>query len=546
MKIFMSSTSWITWVCFFWTALFGLGCVAIPLWAVSCGLFQEDFSSTIHRIFDPGVLALVVATFKQACISAWVSSFFGLFLGLWVGEYCFYFPRSRMQGFLAVPQGIPSVVAATAWVVWLGRSGVLATFGIHLDWSYTLKAVVLAHAFLNIPLIALSVAQSRRSLAISQLEVAQTLGASAWDQVRWLIWPQVRWAWAAASCQAFAFCVMSFGLVLILGGGPPVQTLETAIYQRLRYGTADLSGATIFALWECVLAGIPWGMVLFFQAKKKGTLRQPVSLYSLKESRGKVWVKKYKAYGLALWCSVLLFILPYFVVINRHSVQWLMDGEFRVLVGKPVMLSCILAGLSGWGAVATAIAALVLIQSKIIRTARLKSWLGILLSLPHGISILVLSLGVWLAYGRWIDPFEGSVAAIVALQCTLFFPWAFRMLWPILQTSQRQQVESAYLLGASPLQAFFWVEWPRWRAPLISTFAGVAGASLGELGAVSFFYSENLIPLPLLVSRGMQQYRFEEAQGVAGLLLLLSFFLIVISVETGQKISPGLKSGLRR
>jgi ABC-type Fe3+ transport system permease subunit len=80
------------------------------------------------------------------------------------------------------------------------------------------------------------------------------------------------------------------------------------------------------------------------------------------------------------------------------------------------------------------------------------------------------------------------------------------------------------------------IEWPRWRGPIFSAFAGVAGASLGELGAVSFFYSEKLVPLPLLVSRWMRQYRFEEAQGIAALLFLLSVLLIVISVESGHLI----------
>jgi ABC-type Fe3+ transport system permease subunit len=46
-----------------------------------------------------------------------------------------------------------------------------------------------------------------------------------------------------------------------------------------------------------------------------------------------------------------------------------------------------------------------------------------------------------------------------------------------------------------------------------------AALALGELGAVSLFYSEKWISLPLRLSRWMQQYRFEDAQGVSALLL---------------------------
>jgi len=47
-----------------------------------------------------------------------------------------------------------------------------------------------------------------------------------------------------------AVCAMSFALVLILGGGPPVQTLEVALYSRLRYGTVDLPGAAACGIWS--------------------------------------------------------------------------------------------------------------------------------------------------------------------------------------------------------------------------------------------------------------------------------------------------------
>jgi ABC-type Fe3+ transport system permease subunit len=57
----------------------------------------------------------------------------------------------------------------------------------------------------------------------------------------------------------------------------------------------------------------------------------------------------------------------------------------------------------------------------------------------------------------------------------------------------------------------------------------VAGASLGEVSAVSLFYNEDLIPLPLLVSRWTAQYRFGDAQAVAVLLLFLCSGVILLA-----------------
>jgi thiamine transport system permease protein len=188
------------------------------------------------------------------------------------------------------------------------------------------------------------------------------------------------------------------------------------------------------------------------------------------------------------------------------------------------------------GAVATAFLGVLSLRA-MKRWPVLKSMTEILIGIPGGISVLVLSLGVWLAYGKWFDPFEGSFLAMVALQTTLFFPVAFRIFWPLSQSLRLRELEAAVSLGASEFSAFWWVEFPRWRGPILSALAAVAGASLGEVGAVSLFYSEKLIPLPLLVSRWMEQYHFEEAQGIAGLLFLLSSFLIVGSLEAGNKFS---------
>ena len=136
------------------------------------------------------------------------------------------------------------------------------------------------------------------------------------------------------------------------------------------------------------------------------------------------------------------------------------------------------------------------------------------------------ALSFWLAYGKIVDPFEGSFFAMVAIQVALFLPTVFRVLWPLALTRQSRLLEAATTLGASELGAFFTVEWPRWRGPVASCVSLVAAASLGEVAAVSLFYSEKLLPAPLLISRWAGQYRFEEAQALSALLLVLSTALL--------------------
>ncbi|MGK5084747.1 ABC transporter permease subunit [Bdellovibrionota bacterium FG-1] len=505
-----------------WTGLFWCGAVGIPLAAVflqTRGLGQA--------LLDPDVIHVAGVTLKQAFLSTVFSAAIGLPLGLAAARAGGRRRAAWLDSVLLLPSGVPTVVAATAWVTWLGRSGFLG----RLDLAYSLSAVILAHVFFNAPWIAILVAQARRSVSPLQMEAAQTLGARGWQVFWWVEWPVLFSGFAAACAQVFALCTMSFALVLILGGGPPVETLETALYAKIRYGSVDLSGAVACAIWQVALSLPPWLGVLWLEAKrgaKRGGLVQ-VTHTTSGASGSRV---RFSWGGGFAFVMALILILPYGAVFlptgTHEGFQWLRE------IPVPLWVSLKIAAFVGGGTLVCGALATVAMSVIAERSRWLRLALGALLALPSGISILVLGLGTWMVYSRWIDPFEGSLAAIILLQVTLFFPLVLRMFWPVAQATQRAQLEAACSLGASPWRAFAVVEWPRWRAPVASAAALVSAASLGEVAAVSLFYSENLIPLPLLVSRWMGQYRFEEARGVSAILLIMSVIVTVTVSLTGR------------
>jgi thiamine transport system permease protein len=508
-----SGLGWLRSLAMAWAALFWLSCVGIPIVALLSRLGSADF-------LDPAVLRLVRFTLAQAGLSTLLSAAIGLPLGLAAGR-----KGKLTEALLAVPFAVPAVVAAVSWVLVLGRNGLLSPLMPFMkDWCYSLRAVILAHVFFNAPWIALVVSQSRRRLPAGRLEAARTLGASSWDCFRWVEWPAIQWAFLTAMSQAFSFCVMSFALVLILGGGPPVETLETAVYSHLRLGVLDLNGAIVCAAWELVITLLPWAAVLFFQARARAA--DPGSR-RIRE-RGFGTAKRPGAFTLFI---AVLFILPYFITLSGRGWRQISISEWAQVIGPAAGISFKLAFASGFCVVSTALAAVLsLARAYAARPARTAFFAGVL-SFSSGMSALVLGLGFWLAFGRWVDPFEGSALAIVAIQTALFFNLAFRLLWPLATERKSGLMEAAMTLGASPVRAFFEVEWRRWRPAVFSAFAVVAAASFGEVAAVSLFYSEKLVPLPLLIARWSAQYRFDEAQSVAALLFLLAAGTILIVVR---------------
>jgi thiamine transport system permease protein len=517
-----------------WSFVFLTLGVLVPLGAI----FQEGMRHLHGAQFsDSIVLAVVLATIKQVFWSTVFSGGIGLVLGLWLARVSRNQAHSRLLSLFSLPMVMPSVVAALGWLIWIGKSGLLARMGIDLDLAYRFEAVILAHSFYNIPWIALGVVHARRNVPEIDLDALRTLGAGRWSVFAYGVWPHLRWAWAIGCAQVMGFCAVSFALVMVLGGGPPVQTLETEVYSRLRSGGVDWSGALACAIWELVLTLLPWFLILYFQTQekyrvRKKSIRRLGAVSSGVQHRNFDWNLVWSQ-GLVFMTGVF-FLLPYLAV---YLISW---ESVPDLVGTPEVVKALRFSfsLAIWSSFLTVLTALFvlafLFHSKI--SVRLRSALALVFALPSGLSVIVLGLGVWIAYGRWIDPFEGSPIAMVLLQVTLFFPLAMRTLWAVASSRDPAPMDAAQSLGASRFRAWSEVEWSKWQGPLIVACGSVFGSVLGEVGAVSLFASEKWISLPGLISQSMQQYHFEEAQILSGILLTTSLIATFGAVELGDRV----------
>jgi thiamine transport system permease protein len=473
-----------------------------------------SFGAVTHIPFlDPEILAAAKITFHQAFISSTLS----LVLGTAVGWFCFGFARThdrslRMtRSLLALPFGVPAVVAAAAWV--------------NLGVGYSLNAVIISHIVFNIPWVALWVINGMEDISQSQRDVAKTLGSSPLQEFRYILLPELTPTLISAFSQVFAVCSMSFALVMILGGGPPVETLETTLYSKIRSGGLDLSSAVACALWQILMTFSPWFALQRFMPRWQSH-RNLRSLPSSEKSSFAGWVAVLVA---------LLFLLPYFSLLKLNSFHQLVlvfeDPTSRQEILEGFWTSLKLSLLTAFGAIAVAIAG-VWIERR-LRKSAIKGLLPFFLILPAGVSTMVLGLGMFIAYRGLgvLDPFSSSVFPVVALQSVFFVALAYRVFRPIALRFRQTEFEAAQTLGAGFFQSFAAVEWRRWRAPLLGVFALIFGGALGEVGAVSLFYNEGRIPLSLLVFRWMAQYRFEEAQAISLLLMLLALGLITVGVS---------------
>jgi thiamine transport system permease protein len=468
----------------------------------------EGFSSTVASIAS--------FTALQAALSTLASIAIGIPLG------AFYARRwhPAVAGFSTATFALPSIVAV----------GTISLLLRGTELRFGLPAVVLAHAFLNAPWIALATAEGIRSLPRAWISAARSLGASPAKAFVRIESPWIARRVALAAAQVFGLCAMSFAIVLLLGGGPPVSTLETEIYASVRGGGLALSAASLFALAQLLLALAPLAAILALRSRRRfATAGESASLEEVRAAPARwsgalVALAWFAVPGIALFAAFpegrAFAVLA--GVLRDEEWRTAATTSFRIALASGAAI-CALGAIFAWGASAYGGTAAV---------SRLLS------ALPAGVSPLVLCLGFFLAYSRWIDPFEGSEAGMIAVQATLLLPFALRALLPLVEEAsggwRRKRLETARTLGATPSRAWRALEWPRWRRAFRHLFRLAFVWSFADVAAASFFGSERLRTIGMVFVGWIGQYRFDDVNAGIFWIYLLSAVALVSGARRAE------------
>jgi thiamine transport system permease protein len=136
---------------------------------------------------------------------------------------------------------------------------------------------------------------------------------------------------------------------------------------------------------------------------------------------------------------------------------------------------------------------------------------------------VVLALGFFLLVRTLgIEPVAAAPVVVVVANSLLALPFAVATIGPPLDAIARNRGKLIRSLGLGGWRQFWSVEWP-----LIAPEAGLAFAlafcfSLGDLGVISFFGTQDFATLPLLMVRALGAYRTNDAAAIAALMLILT------------------------
>lgn len=536
--------------------------VVIPLvfigvlfyWPLGRILAMGFGGGTITAITVPHIAAIVWFTIWQALLSGVIT----LVLGI-PGAYLLYNRRFHGQKFLRAVITVPFVLPTIVVAIGFTSLRELPVFGIVLSGASMIPAIICAHVFMNYSLIVRGVGAMWSTLD-SRTEDAAALDGAGRLRTLWSITlPQLRAAIISAFSLVFIYCLASFGIILVLGGGL-VNSIETEIFTAATQ-FLDLTKTTGLAIVQMALTAVAF--LIAQRATRRSVMIEAVDSESM---RKRVDRRDWPAVLLTGMVVTFLIGLPVISVVVR---AFIFQGNlslmnFRNLGGFGARdLLSITVGQAAMNSVRNLIVSLTLtmiisllvsyVISRNTGSARFKiaqRVLDILFQIPIGVSAVVLGFGYLVTFSGGIFPLRSSWLVVPLVQSLLATPLVIRFIYPALATIDRELLDAASVDSASASQSWWLVEMPLIRSSLMTAFGYAAIISIGEFGAASFlaYGDQGTLPTVLyqLISRpGAQNYGM--AMATSALLILLAFLTIFLIsapkartlIKTSQLISRG-------
>jgi sulfate transport system permease protein len=238
--------------------------VLLPLGALFLKSQTLGWGGFWQAVTEPRVLASYKISFGCALAAAIVNIVMGLPLAWVLARY--QFPGRRLiDAALDLPIALPTAVAGITLTAlfapngWLGAP--LERVGIKV--AYTPLGITVALIFIGLPFVVRTVLPVLEELEADYEEAAACLGATWWQTVSRVIWPEIRGATLTGFTLAFARSVGEYGSVVFIAGNMPFKTEITPLLIITKLEEYDYAGATALGASSLVISfvfllGVNW------------------------------------------------------------------------------------------------------------------------------------------------------------------------------------------------------------------------------------------------------------------------------------------------
>lgn len=487
------------------------GLIGLVLWSILAAATGEPGAGS--RV---DIAHLLRMTAIQAGLTTVLSLAVGIALA-WALNRLRFRGRDLVVGLFASAIVTPGMVVAFGLLSIWGRNGWInqaseGLFGFPLgNPAFGLSGILFAHVILDGAFAARIMLARLDAIPQSRLKTGQSLGLSAWRRFAIIDWPALRGTLPGLAAIIFLLAFTSFPIVLLLGGGPANQTLEVAIYAAVRQDF-DLAGAVRLALTQIAVCSL-----VILAASALAPL--PTALGHSTTPR---WRDRLLARVLQ-WIVLLLALVGFGLPLL--SVLW--DGlatGVRQLLAQPAFWWAALSSLvigSGSALLTLALALVLGLGRAATGNGGWRAALGVPAFAYLAVPAVVLSLGFFLLVRHLgVSPTVAAPFVVIIANSLLALPFAMATLGPPLEAIARTRGKLIRSLGLSGWRQFVSVEGPLMGKDIGVMLALAFCFSLGDLGVIALFGTQDFQTLPLMMFRALGAYRNNDAAAIAALLLI--------------------------
>lgn len=207
-----------------------------PMGALALETSELGFGAALASALRPEGLGALRTSLVLVAIAVVVNSVVGTLGAIAIVRHRFV-GRAAISALADLPLAVSPVMIGLAFLLLVGREGVLATVLDALDWKvvFAFPGLVIGTLFVTLPFTIREVAYVLDEIGTSEEEAATTLGATPWQTFWRVTFPNVRIALGYGTLMTIARALGEFGAVLVLGGSISgrTQTATTFIHDAI-------------------------------------------------------------------------------------------------------------------------------------------------------------------------------------------------------------------------------------------------------------------------------------------------------------------------
>jgi len=526
------------------------GVISFALLLLAFGVFYILFLSSDYEAFSSSLITtrtigLIKFTVFQAFLSTLISIVIGTLLAWSLAHQNSFRGRDFLVALLSSSLVLPTLIVVFGIISVLGNNGwvnrgQMYLFGYSFDNSiYGLGGILIAHVYLNASFATRSLLHIFESIPKERYKLAKSLGFSVFKRF-WLIeFPAIKLSLKSISSTIFLLCFTSFAIVLTLGGSPAYNTLEVAIYEAVRLNF-DIPLALKLALIQLSITMV----LVFLSANFK------VGVSNIKTQSSKVlWSepKTIKFFQTSIiWFLTALFILPLISVFIDG-----LGANFTKILSDELFLKSLFTslGIATISSLFTVVFAILISDTRRnfninhrIKKSKVTNFFNLLIAFSGNIYLAIPSLILGLGFFLFSQKFQAplilwALGAVLCANVLMSLPFALSIIYPPMHKIAQRYDKLSFALNLSGSKRWLYCEWPYLKSSIAYVFALSFCLSLGDLGVIALFGSNEITTLPWYLYQLMGSYQTKDGAGVALILLVLTLSIFIFLPKVFKNVS---------